>query len=49
LVKIVKILSPVSKLFYNLNPFVALGITLFLSWALRPKVPEIQDFGTNCI
>jgi len=36
-----------SKFFKNMNPLVSLGITLFLSWALRPKVPEIQDFGTN--
>jgi predicted phage tail protein len=32
---------------FNINPFVALGISLFLSWILRPKVPEIEDFGTN--
>jgi len=31
----------------GLNPFVALGISLFLSWILRPKVPEMEDFGTN--
>jgi len=42
-----KIVAPALKFFTNLNPFVALGITLFLSWALRPKVPEIEDFGTN--
>jgi len=29
------------------NPLVSLGITLFISWALRPKTPEIPDFGTN--
>jgi hypothetical protein len=29
------------------NPLVNLGITLFLAWVLRPKVPEIEDFGTN--
>ena len=29
------------------NPLVNLGITLFLAWILRPKVPEIDDFGTN--
>ena len=32
---------------FNINPFVALGISLFLSWILRPKVPEMEDFGTN--
>jgi hypothetical protein len=41
-----KIASPVLKVF-GVNPFVALGISLFLSWILRPKVPEIEDFGTN--
>jgi hypothetical protein len=43
-------ISIVTKVFtkaLNLNPFVALGISLFLSWILRPKVPEIEDFGTN--
>ena len=29
------------------NPLVSLGVSLFLGWALRPKVPEIPDFGTN--
>ena len=42
-----KIVSPILNYFTNLNPFVALGITLFLSWILRPKVPEMPDFGTN--
>jgi hypothetical protein len=41
-----KITSPVLKVL-GVNPFVALGISLFLSWILRPKVPEIEDFGTN--
>jgi len=41
-----KITSPVLKVF-GVNPFVALGISLFLSWILRPKVPEMEDFGTN--
>jgi hypothetical protein len=43
----VKAVTSVSKFFTNMNPLVSLGITLFISWALRPKVPEIQDFGTN--
>jgi hypothetical protein len=30
-----------------MNPLVSLGVTLFMSWILRPKVPEIEDFGTN--
>jgi hypothetical protein len=42
-----KAVSPILNYFTNLNPFVSLGITLFLSWILRPKVPEIEDFGTN--
>ena len=29
------------------NPLVSLGISLFLSWILRPKVPDIPDFATN--
>jgi len=29
------------------NPLVSLGVSLFLGWALRPKTPEIPDFGTN--
>src|SRR6056300_1746760 len=43
-----KVFSPVVKILkLPLNPFVALGISLFLSWILRPKVPELDDFGTN--
>ena len=41
-----KFISPILKVF-GVNPFVALGISLFLSWILRPKVPELEDFGTN--
>jgi hypothetical protein len=41
-----RIASPVLR-FLGVNPLVALGVGLFLSWALRPKVPEIEDFGTN--
>ena len=41
-----KLVSPVLK-FLGVNPLVALGVTLFLAWILRPKVPEIEDFGTN--
>ena len=29
------------------NPLIQLGASLFLSWILRPKTPEIEDFGTN--
>jgi len=38
--------KPITK-FLGVNPLVALGVTLFLAWILRPKVPEIEDFGTN--
>ena len=38
--------KPIAKAL-GINPFVALGISLFLSWILRPKVPEMEDFGTN--
>ena len=38
------IVSPVIKLFTGGNPLVALGVSLFLAWILRPKVPEIEDF-----
>ena len=41
-----KVVAPVVK-FLGVNPLVALGISLFLAWILRPKVPEIEDFGTN--
>ena len=35
------------KGFFQTNPLVSLGVTVFLAWILRPKVPEIEDFGTN--
>jgi hypothetical protein len=38
--------KPITK-FLGLNPLLSLGVSLFLSWILRPKVPEIADFGTN--
>jgi hypothetical protein len=44
---IVKAVTKITGFFKDMNPLVSLGVTLFLSWALRPKVPEIQDFGTN--
>ena len=37
--------KPVANFFSN--PLVSLGVSLFLAWVLRPKVPEIEDFGTN--
>jgi len=44
---VVGVVSSVAKVFTGGNPLVSLGISLFLSWALRPKTPEIPDFGTN--
>jgi hypothetical protein len=44
---IFKAVTSIAKFFGNMNPLVSLGVTLFLTWALRPKVPEIEDFGTN--
>ena len=44
---IVKAVTKVTGFFKNMNPLVSLGVTLFMSWVLRPKVPEIEDFGTN--
>ena len=31
----------------NLNPIVSLVISVGLGWVMRPKVPEMPDFGTN--
>ena len=44
---IVKAVTKATGFFKNMNPLVSLGVTLFMSWILRPKVPEIEDFGTN--
>src|SRR5210317_1029937 len=44
---ITKAVTKVTGFFKNMNPLVSLGVTLFMSWILRPKVPEIEDFGTN--
>ena len=44
---IFKAVTSIAKFFGNMNPLVSLGVTLFLSWILRPKVPEMEDFGTN--
>ena len=40
------VLKPITKVL-GMNPLLSLGVSLFLSWILRPKVPEIPDFGTN--
>ena len=31
----------------NINPIVGLVISVAIAWVMRPKVPEIPDFGTN--
>ena len=40
---IVKAVTKVTGFFKNMNPLVSLGVTLFLSWVLRPKVPDMPD------
>jgi predicted phage tail protein len=42
-----KFVSPVIKYFADLNPFVSLVISLGIAWLMRPKTPEMSDFGTN--
>jgi len=44
---VVSVAKKATGFFSNMNPLVSLGVTLFLGWALRPKVPDIPDFGTN--
>jgi hypothetical protein len=41
------VVNVVTNVFTGGNPLVSLGVSLFLSWVLRPKVPDIPDFGTN--
>ncbi len=45
--KLVKKFIPKPVVNFFKNPLVSLGVSLFLAWILRPKVPEIEDFGTN--
>ncbi len=44
-----KIIKPIIRIIpkFISNPIVGIGVSLFLSWILRPKVPDIEDFGTN--
>jgi hypothetical protein len=37
---IVKAVTKVTGFFKDMNPLVSLGVTLFLSWVLRPKIPD---------
>ncbi len=41
-----KFVSPVLK-FLGVNPIVSLVISVAIAWLMRPKVPELPDFGTN--
>ena len=45
--KLVKKFVPRPIVNFFSNPLISLGVSLFLAWILRPKVPEIEDFGTN--
>ena len=45
--KAVQVVSKTPAFKFFKNPLVQLGATLFLSWALRPKTPDIPDFATN--
>ena len=42
-----KVVSPVLKYVFKINPFVALVISVGIAWLMRSKTPEIADFGTN--
>ena len=41
------VVAPVAKYVFKINPFVALVISVGIAWLMRPKTPEIPDFGTN--
>ena len=41
------VVSFVAKTVFKINPIVALVISVGIAWLMRPKVPEIPDFGTN--
>ena len=41
------VVSFVAKSVFKINPIVALVISVGIAWLMRPKVPEIPDFGTN--
>jgi len=46
-VSVVTKIAPKAIKLFGGNPLISLGATLFLSWALRPKTPDIPDFATN--
>src|SRR5210317_291569 len=39
--------APTAIRLFGGNPLIALATTLAISWALRPKTPDIPDFATN--
>ena len=45
--KVVDVVTKGKGFTFFQNPLIQLGATLFLSWVLRPKTPEISDFATN--
>jgi hypothetical protein len=42
-----KIISAAVNYVLTLNPVVALVISIGIAWLMRPKTPEMPDFGTN--
>jgi len=46
-VSVVTKVAPTAIRLFGGNPLIALATTLAISWALRPKTPDIPDFGTN--
>ena len=41
------IVSFITKQVFKINPIVGLVISVAIAWVMRPKVPEIPDFGTT--
>ena len=41
------IVSFITKQVFKINPIVGLVISVAIAWVMRPKVPEMPDFGTN--
>jgi hypothetical protein len=42
-----KVISAAVNYVFNINPVVALVISIGIAWLMRPKTPEMPDFGTN--
>tara|TARA_R100000900_G_scaffold37230_2_gene30655 strand:- start:676 stop:3735 length:3060 start_codon:yes stop_codon:yes gene_type:complete len=41
------IFSAVASFFATVNPIVAIVVTVAVAWVMRPKVPDLPDFGLN--